>query len=163
MRIAIFTDTFLPEINGVTKTLAKMKEHMDYKGIEYRFFIPGKENNIMDNTITFSSCKFFLYPECKIAIPRYKSIKESLDRFNPDIIHVVTPFSIGIMGLKYAKENHVPLVASYHTDFPKYLKYYNLQFLENTLWYFFRWFHSHSYINLCPSKDTKEDMEKHGY
>ncbi|WP_432408998.1 glycosyltransferase family 4 protein [Wukongibacter sp. M2B1] len=162
MRIAIFTDTFLPEINGVTKTLKKMKEYMDEEDIEYRFFIPGEENNMVDNTISFSSFRFFLYSECKVAIPRYKSIKESLDKFKPDIIHVVTPFSIGIMGLKYSKENNIPLVASYHTDFPKYLKFYNLEFLENTLWYFFRWFHSHSYINFCPSINTKEDMEKHG-
>ncbi len=162
MRIAIFTDTYLPAINGVTKTLSKMKEYMDAQGIDYRIFIPGEENNSKDNTITFSSFEFFLYPECKIAIPRYRRIKESLDKFKPDIIHVVTPFSLGMMGLKYSKENNVPLVASYHTDFPRYLKYYNLEFLENSLWYFFEWFHSQSMINFCPSKDTKEDLVKHG-
>lgn len=162
MRIAIFTDTFLPQINGVTKTLSRMKEYMDEKGVEYKFFIPGEENYIRDNTVAFSSFRFFLYSECKIAIPKYRKIKKELDSFNPDIIHVVTPFSIGIMGLKYSKDTNIPMVASYHTDFPKYLKYYNLEFLENTLWYFFKWFHSHSYINFCPSVDTKEEMEKHG-
>ncbi len=162
MRIAIFTDTYLPAINGVTKTLSKMKEYMDKQGIDYRIFIPGKENNVIDNTISFSSFEFFLYPECKIAIPRYRRIKESLDRFQPDIIHVVTPFSLGMMGLKYSKDNNVPLVASYHTDFPRYLQFYNLDFLENSLWYFFQWFHSQSMINFCPSRDTKDDLVSHG-
>lgn len=49
MRIAIFTDFFLPKINGVTKALNKMKEYMDKEGIEYRIFIPGEENNIMES------------------------------------------------------------------------------------------------------------------
>lgn len=162
MKIAIFTDTFLPAINGVTKTLGKMKEYMDKKGIEYRFYVPGKEKNMTGNTIELKCFKFFLYPECKIAIPRYKIVEKSLNEFKPDIIHIVTPFSVGLMGLKYAKDNNIPIVSSYHTDFPKYLKYYSLEFMENTIWHFFRWFHSHSYINFCPSEDTKNDMEKHG-
>ncbi|MCG8482246.1 MAG: glycosyltransferase family 1 protein [Clostridia bacterium] len=85
-----------------------------------------------------------------------------MHKFKPDIIHLVTPFSMGLMGLKYAKDNNIPLVSSYHTDFPKYLKFYNLEFMENSLWHFFRWFHSNCYINFSPSNDTKEDMEKHG-
>ncbi|MCG8482245.1 MAG: hypothetical protein MJA31_02970 [Clostridia bacterium] len=75
MKIALFSDTFLPAVNGVTKTLDKMKDYMDQKGIEYRFFIPGKESNTMGNTIELNSFKFFLYPECKIAIPKYKIIE----------------------------------------------------------------------------------------
>ncbi len=164
MKIAVFTDTFLPEINGVTKTLGKMKDHMDKGNIEYKFFVPGKEDTktMYDNIISFTSFNFFLYPECKIAIPKYKDVKKTLDDFKPDIIHIVTPFSIGLTGMKYAKDYNIPLVASYHTDFPKYLRFYNLDILESTIWKFFRWFHSHCYMNFCPSRDTRNDMIKHG-
>ncbi len=162
MKIAIFTDTFLPEINGVTKTLSKMRNYMDNKGIEYKFFVPGDEAQKKDNIVSFNSFKFFLYPERKIAIPRYREIKDNLDEFNPDIIFIVTPFAIGLMGLRYAKENGLPMVSNYSTDFPKYLRHYKLEILENALWTFFKWFHSYSYINLCPSTVTKLDMETHG-
>lgn len=162
MRIAIFTDTFLPEINGVTKTLSKMKNYLDTTDIEYKFFIPGEENAKKDNIVSFSSFNFFLYPERKIAIPRYREIRKDLDEFKPDLIFIVTPFAIGLTGFRYAKERGIPIVSNYSTDFPRYLKHYKLEILENPVWSFFRWFHSFSYINLCPSIATKGDMEKHG-
>lgn len=162
MRIAIFTDTFLPEINGVTKTLSKMKKYMDEQEIEYKFFIPGDAKDANENIVSFNSFSFFLYPERKIAIPRYKEIKNSLDKFNPDIIFIVTPFAIGLMGFRYAKEKGIPIVSNYSTDFPKYLKHYKLEILQNAVWTFFRWFHSSSHINFCPSIATKLDMENHG-
>jgi len=162
MKIAIFTDTFSPEINGVTKTLSKMKSYMDNYGIKYKFFVPGDETEKKENIVSFSSFRFFLYPERKIAIPRYREIKSNLDDFNPDIIFIVTPFAIGLTGFRYAKERGIPVVSNYSTDFPKYLKHYRLEILENTVWTFFRWFHSYSYINICPSIATKQDMEEHG-
>lgn len=162
MKIAIFTDTFLPEINGVTKTLSKMKNYLDTTNIEYKFFIPGKENEKKDNIVSFSSFNFFLYPERKIAIPRYREIRTNLDEFKPDLIFIVTPFAIGLTGFRYAKEKGIPVVSNYSTDFPRYLKHYKLEILENAVWSFFRWFHSFSYINLCPSIATKTDMERHG-
>lgn len=97
-----------------------------------------------------------------MAKPHYKKICSVLDEFKPDIIHVVTPFSMGLMGIKYSKNHDIPLVASYHTDFSSYLKSYNLQFLENTIWTFFRWFHSHSIVNFCPSRETLLQLEGQG-
>lgn len=156
MKVAIFTDTFLPQVNGVTNTLYQMKGYMDKKGIEYRFAVPGDRFNedFFQKTISFQSFNFFLYPECKISLPRYQEVRETMGRFNPDVIHIVTPFSLGLTGLKYAKDAGIPLVSSYHTNFPQYLRYYNFDFLENALWHFFRWFHSNSCINFCPSRDT---------
>ncbi len=156
MRIAIFSDTFLPQINGVTKTLSRMKDYMDKNAIDYKFMIPGEQttNNYFEQTISFQSYSFFLYPGCKVSFPHYQRVKEAMDGFRPDIIHLVTPFSLGLMGMKYARDNDIPIVSSYHTNFPQYLKHYNLQFLEPALWHFFRWFHSYSHINFCPSMDT---------
>ncbi|WP_051533920.1 glycosyltransferase [Desulfitibacter alkalitolerans] len=161
MRIAIFSDTFLPQVNGVTNTLSRMKEYMDQNGIEYRFLVPGErtEGNYFGSIISFQSMNFFLYPECRIAMPSYQIVKITLEKFKPDIIHLVTPFSLGLMGLKYARDHMVPVVASYHTDFPKYLRYYNLQFFEKAVWHFFRWFHSFSQINFCPSRITFDQLK----
>lgn len=163
MRIAIFTDTYAPQVNGVTKTLKKLKEHLEKSGIEYKFFVPA-EGNPLDNggTISFYSIRFHLYPECKIALPRYGEVKQALDSFKPDLIHLVTPFSVGLMGLKYARENNIPIVSSYHTNFVEYFKFYKLQILESFCWKYFVWFHSFSQINFCPSFDTLERLKKKG-
>ncbi len=163
MKVAIFTDTYLPQINGVTKTLGRFVEYMEKNNIDYRVFAPvdgNKEYN--DKIIRFFSFRFFLYPECRVSLPNYFAMSKQLRNFNPDIIHIVTPFNIGLCGLKYAKDYNVPLVSSYHTNIPEYLEYFNLKFLSNVSWDFFRWFHAHCQKNYCPSKVTMELLESKG-
>ncbi|NPV91841.1 MAG: glycosyltransferase family 1 protein [Firmicutes bacterium] len=165
MRIALFSDTSLNQINGVAVNLLKMKDYMDRKGIQYRFFVPGasSDRNVLGSIINSRSFNFLLYPECRIALPRYDVIKKELDRFRPDIIHLVNEFSMGLAGLKYGLGNHLPLVGSFHTNIPGYLRYYRAGFLENTAWRYMRWFHGHCLVNFCPSIDTMEELDKRGF
>ncbi|MFZ5968134.1 MAG: glycosyltransferase family 4 protein [Bacillota bacterium] len=163
MKIAIFTDTYLPQINGVTKTLNKLIHYFEAHNIDYRVFAPQDGIEAYNNKIKrFFSFKFILYPECRVALPNYLSIVEQLKDFRPDIIHVVTPFNLGLCGLKYAKDCNIPLVSSYHTNIPQYLEYFNLKFLVNASWRFFKWFHSQCEKNYCPSKNTMELLAEQG-
>ncbi len=165
MKVALFTDTFLPQINGVTKTLDKLTDYFNKNGVDYLVFAPDnpKDNNGFENNVQrMLSFSFFLYPECRISIPNYFKIKTELNDYKPDLIHIVTPFNLGLCGLKYANSHDIPLVASYHTNFNQYLNYYNLNFLEGPIWRFFRWFHSHCQCNFCPSKSTLEELRKNG-
>lgn len=164
MRIAVFTDTFEPEINGVTKTLQKMRLAMEARGIEYLFFVPGEGpfESETSRTASFASFRFFAYPQCRIALPDYGAVKRRLDAFKPDIIHLTTPFSIGLCGARYAREQGIPHTATYHTDFPEYLDHYGLGILKKGAWQFFKWFHDSSDINFAPSEQTRLKMETMG-
>lgn len=169
MRIAIVSDTFYPQVNGVCNTFNKMINYMDQHGIDYRFFVPLWEDVtlIESNRIQrFESFKPWFYPECRLALPNkknYSRLKASLDRFQPDILHIATEFSLGYMALKYARESRMPTIMSYHTDIPSYLKHYNLQIIENAVWSYFRWFHSHALINLVPSQATMIQLQEKGF
>ncbi len=163
MKIAIFTDTYLPQVNGVTKTLEKYVNYLEDNDIDYRLYAPddgSKEYN--DKIIRFFSFKFFLYPECRLSLPNYFAMSKQLNDFKPDLIHIVTPFNIGLCGLKYARSNDIPLVSSYHTNIPEYLEYFNLKLLSNISWDFFRWFHSFCRKNYCPSRATLELLKEKG-
>ena len=163
MKVAIFTDTFLPQINGVTKTLDRLLKFFEECNIDYRVFAPLDGNEIYNNKIIhFFSFRFFLYPECRVSLPNYISIIEKLNDFKPDLIHIITPFNIGLCGLSYAKSNHIPLVSSYHTNIPQYLEYFNLKLLENVSWNFFKWFHNQCDKNYCPSQTTLDLLKSKG-
>lgn len=163
MKIALFTDTFLPQINGVTKTLEKLLDYFEKEGIEYLLFAPeGEEIHFDYHVETIPSFNFFLYPECKLSLPKYFKIKDILTDFDPDLIHLVTPFNLGLCGLRYAKKFALPIVASYHTNFDQYLAYYKLNFLKKPIWKFFNWFHKHSQLNLVPSQITLENLRRNG-
>ena len=166
MKVALFTDTFTPQINGVTKTLDRLIDYLDQAGIDYLVFAPDapqeNANSFEENIQRMLSISFFLYPECRLSVPNYFKINQRLEEYDPDLIHIVTPFNLGLCGLKYAQDNQVPLVSSYHTNFTHYLDYYNLNFLEKPIWQFFRWFHSFSARNYCPSQETLHTLKQQG-
>ena len=166
MKVALFTDTFTPQINGVTKTLDRLIEYFDQEGIDYLVFAPDASlenaNTFEENIQRMISFSFFLYPECRLSVPNYFKISQRLAEYKPDLIHIVTPFNLGLCGLKYAQDNNIPLVSSYHTNFTHYLDYYNLKFLEKAIWKFFKWFHSYSERNFCPSEDTLDTLKEQG-
>lgn len=138
MRIAIFTDTFSPDVNGVANTLENYLTYLEQSEHEYLFITPEKQfsEKTTNQSIShsFISIPFFLYPEYRIHVPKTSQIKTAIKAFQPDIIHVVTPFTIGLYGIKCAKKYNIPLVGSYHTNFDQYLNYYHFQFLSKTIW-----------------------------
>ena len=164
MKVAIFTDTFLPQINGVTNTLNKLIEYYEANNIEYLIFAPDNdtEKNESYNIQRFFSIKFFLYPECRIAFPNTFKVSASLSSFKPDIIQLMTEFNMGMTGLMYGKKHGIPTVSNYTTNFCQYLNYYNLDFLNNSVWTYMRWFHNQNNLTLCPSEEIKFYLKKKG-
>ncbi|WLR41177.1 glycosyltransferase family 1 protein [Bacillus carboniphilus] len=159
MKVAIFTDTYAPEVNGVAKTLKRFTDHLSKRGHLFKVFAPTPETKepLSSNHIHhFTSFPFIFYPECRFAFPNMLSVKSQLQKFNPDIIHVATPSSVGLCGLHYAKKLNYPLVGSYHTNFDQYLEYYDLQIFSKILWKYMHWFHQPLEKIFVPSLSTKE-------
>ena len=165
MKIAIFTDTFYPDINGVARTLKRFTDYLDHQNIEFKVFAPETTTNeyISENIHRFKSLSFFLYPECRLALPNVLHIKAELQSFSPDIIHVATPFNLGLCGVYYAKKLNIPLVGSYHTDFDQYLQYYDLQFLSKWVWKYMAWFHAPFQKIFVPSMDTLNGLKSRNF
>lgn len=164
MKIAIFTDTYVPQVNGVAKTLNRFTNYLNENGHSFHVFSPedcGASST--ENVTRLKSVPFKIYPECKISLPNFSKIKKKLQEFNPDIIHIATPFTIGLCGLQIAKKLNIPLVASYHTNFDHYLHYYKLTYLENFLWKYLDWFHRPTKKIFVPSKDTLHHLNTKGF
>lgn len=165
MKIAFFTDTYYPHINGVARTLKRFTDYLEERGFDVKVFAPGSYSDeyVSSHIHYIKSLPFILYPECRIAFPNPASIREDLLRFAPDIIHVATPFNLGLYGVYYAQKFNIPLVGSYHTDFDKYLQFYDLQFLSKYLWKYMNWFHRPFKKLFVPSMDTLNTLKRHGF
>ncbi len=163
MKVALFTDTFKPQINGVTNTLSKLIEYYAANGIEYKIFSPKYDIDSEDDCIEhFYSIKFIFYPENRLAIPNSARISATLSRFQPDLIHIMTEFNMGIAGLNYGKRNGIPTISNYTTNFSQYTDYYKLNFLKQSVWNYMRWFHTQNAITLCPSDAAKKQLQDQG-
>ncbi|MGJ9383676.1 glycosyltransferase family 4 protein [Salipaludibacillus sp. CF4.18] len=163
MRIAIFSDTYSPEINGVARTLKRLTDYLDQVGIEYKLFVPENQLSTPDITSVerLASIPLLLYPECRLAFPNMNLLKQSLHDFSPDLIHIVTPFNVGLYGLYYGKKYNIPMVASYHTHFDEYLDYYHLPLLKTWYWRYMVWFHRSFEKLYVPSISTRDKLYKH--
>jgi glycosyltransferase involved in cell wall biosynthesis len=171
MKIAYFTDTFAPELNGVTNTLSRLSSYLEKKNIQYAFFAPGYDRNppgggdsFFENQRVhrFRGIKTSLSPESRLAFPRYRDILEACDEFKPDLVHVVTELGIGYGGLKYARSRGLPLVMSCHTDYCKYLRFFHLDFFRPLAEKYLAWFYRSAHRVLAPSKNTLEQLFRKG-
>ncbi|REK75717.1 glycosyltransferase family 4 protein [Paenibacillus paeoniae] len=163
MRIAIFTDTYVPDVNGVARTLSRWTGYLERTGVSSKLFAPEPSASDHPNLRThsverFASLPFFLYPECRLALPNPAYIRGALTRFQPDLIHVATPFNLGLYGIHYARKYNIPLIASYHTNFDQYLSFYHLQWMEKLLWRYMDWFHRDCKAIFVPSETTREQL-----
>ncbi|MET3196564.1 glycosyltransferase family 1 protein [Bacillus sp. OAE603] len=164
MKIAIFTDTYVPQVNGVAKTLNRFTNYLNENGHTFHVFSPEDCGaGSTENVTRLKSVPFKIYPECKISLPNFSKIKKKIKEFNPDIIHVATPFTIGLCGIQISKKLNIPLVASYHTNFDHYLHYYKLTYLESFLWKYLDWFHRSTKKIFVPSKDTLHHLNTKGF
>lgn len=163
MRIALFTETFLPKVDGIVTRLSHSVDHLQRMGDQVLVFSP-------DGGLTeYKGAKIHgvpgfplpLYPELKLALPR-PSMRQALEKFQPELIHLVNPAVLGLGGLYYAKSLNVPLVASYHTHLPKYLEHYGLGMLEGVMWELLKAVHNQAQVNLCTSTAMQEALTSHG-
>ncbi|NWF60146.1 MAG: glycosyltransferase family 1 protein [Fischerella sp.] len=163
MRIALFTETFLPKVDGIVTRLRHTIEHLQRSGDEVLVICPdGGISEYKGATIYgISGFPLPLYPELKMALPR-PAIGYILEQFQPDIIHVVNPAVLGLAGIFYSKILDIPLVASYHTHLPQYLQHYGLGMLEGLLWELLKAGHNQAALNLCTSTAMMEELTTHG-
>lgn len=163
MRIALFTETFLPKVDGIVTRLRHTVDHLQRQGNQVLVVAP--EGGITEHkgakVYGVSGFPLPLYPELKMALPR-PAIGYTLEQFQPDIIHVVNPAVLGLSGIFYSKVLKIPLIASYHTHLPQYLQHYGLGMLEGLLWELLKGAHNQAALNLCTSTAMVEELSSHG-
>ena len=163
MRIALFTETFLPKIDGIVTRLRHTVEQLQRSGDQVLIFCPegGLKEYKGAKIHGIPALPLPLYPELKLAIPR-PTLRRELERFQPDIIHVVNPAVLGLGGIYYAKTLNIPLLASYHTHLPQYLHHYGVGALEGLLWELLKLAHNQAQLNLCTSTAMVKELVTHG-
>ena len=163
MKIAFFTETFLPKVDGIVTRLTKTIDNLVQNGDEVMVFCPeGCPTEYKGaKIIGVAAMPLPLYPELKLGLPG-PAVSDALENFKPDLIHVVNPAVLGLGGIWLAKSNNIPLIASYHTHLPKYLEHYGMGMLEPLLWELLKAAHNQALLNLCTSTAMVEELESKG-
>lgn len=163
MRVALFSETFLPKVDGIANTLCRLLEHLQRVGVESLLFAPAgaPESYAATRVVGLRGLSFPLYPELTL-VPPTVDVSDEIEAFDPDVVHVLNPIALGLAGIRHAQTLGRPVVASYHTDLPGFAQRWGLGFLAQPLWAYQRWLHNQADVNLAPSRATADEMQEHG-
>ncbi len=154
MRVALFTETFLPKVDGIVTRLVHTLDHLAELGHEAVVFAPHEppESYAGHRVVKVPAFAFKpWYPELFLGLPRPRLGRE-MDAFAPDVVHVVNPVVLGLWGTLVARQRDLPLLASFHTDLEQYAVHMRLAFLGPLSRLFLRDVHNQAHVNLCTSQ-----------
>lgn len=164
MRIAIFTEVFLPKVDGVVTRIIRTVDQLAELGHEVLIFATG------DTPDTYAGFRVVrapsislhkIYPEVKVGLPS-SSVARELVHFQPDIVHAVNPVFFAGYGALLARRHKIPLLASFHTDVPAYTKELGIGFAEKPATALIRALHNRAQLNLVTSGPMMDTATGYG-
>ena len=160
MRIAYFNANLKVGQDGVTRVIYKMiDEALERKhdAIAITSILPEQSQQPIP-MFKVPSVILPLQKAYRIALPGYSSFASTLEKFKPDILHINSPCTLGFGAVKYAKNFGIPIVATYHTHFPTYPRYYHLTKLEDLTWRITRNLYNNVDRTLVPTRPILEEL-----
>lgn len=164
MRIALITETFLPDVNGVVTTLCRLLEHLNADGHEALVLAPhdAPVSYAGAEVVPLRGLPLTLYPGLKFTPPQ-PGLTAQLRRFKPDLLHAAGLVALAPAARYAAWQLNLPLIGAYHTDFPAYSEHYGLGCFKPLAYRYLRWLHNACAVTLCPSSATLADLRAHGF
>jgi phosphatidylinositol alpha 1,6-mannosyltransferase len=167
MRVAVVTESFLPNINGVTNSVLRVLEHLAASGDQALVIAPASENMPTEyaghpvKAVPVIPTQNFLPTGMPMGLPQ-KRIQHLLDGFSPDVIHLASPFALGSYANKMAKKLDIPTVSIYQTDLGGFAKQYGFGIAQSSLQKILYKIHSQTDRTLAPSTSACLDLHLAG-
>ena len=165
MRIALVSDTYRPQVNGVTTVVSRMVQVLrafNHEVVVVAPRYPRAEKTVEPGELRIPSAPFPPYPAIRLSVPKFRTVARFLDAFAPDVVHVATEGPLGLTGRHYATKHHIPLVTSFHTNFPQYVRHYGAGMAESLVWKWLRWFHRPAVLTQTPGEAVRDELARRG-
>ena len=165
LRVAHFLGTIRPEHDGVTRVMYRLRDLLNATGeIQGQFISPIVPDQVPADMHRVKSIPFPLSTDYRLATVNSGSIRKIYaGQPRPDIIHIHTPCPLGRAASRYAVEEKIPLVVTYHTHFPIYLTYYKVDFLQGVAWRYLHRIYDPARAIIVPSKATLAELQARGF
>lgn len=166
LKIAIVTETWPPEINGVALSLMQLCKGLQNQGHKILLirpeqkaqcydFVPNKECLVNGQSIP-------KYPDMKFGWPQFLKVSQAISAFTPDVVHIVTEGPLGFTALHAAKTRRIPVSSGFHSQFQEFSRFFDLAFLVKPIQSYLRWFHNATQLTCVPSRDTEIALREFG-
>ncbi len=164
MRLTLVTETFAPQVNGVSRTLGQLVRYLEAVGDQVQVVHPDyRDGPTEPGRCKVATVGFPLYREVRIPLPPFGRVSRQIDAFEPDLIHIATEGTLGWHALRHATKRRIPVVSSFHTNFDQYCNHYHVGWVRGLAWRYLRWFHNQTSETYVPSDVTIDDLAARGF
>ncbi len=169
LRIAVVTETYPPEVNGVAMTLGRLVDGLQVRNHQVQLIRPRQHSDDQPQpTATLSE-----HLQRGIALPRYEGLKMGLPakaaltrlwaRQRPDVVQIATEGPLGWSALAAANKLRLPVASDFHTNFHSYSSHYGFGLLRRAIVAYLRKFHNKAAVTLVPTEGIRRELLAHGY
>jgi glycosyltransferase involved in cell wall biosynthesis len=164
MRVTIVTETYFPQVNGVSRTLGELVRHLRDRGDRVQLIHPDYgEAADGDQSRVVRSVVLPFYKELFLPLPPFGSVCTAIQSFQPDILHIATEATLGLGILRFAHKRQLAIVSSFHTNFDQYSNHYRVGWARGAIWRYLRWFHNRTRETYVPSQATIGELVQLGF
>ena len=165
MKVVYFTESLLPLVDGVSRTLAQLFGFLERNEVDYRVyspFVPGPEVSWSGRVRAVPYVRFPLYPDYRVTLPRLGRMARELEEWGPELVHLVSPTPMASRAQAWARKRGIPVVSSFHTHFVSYFRYYGVPRLEGFGWRMLKRFYDRCDRVYAPSESIIRELAEHG-
>ena len=165
--IALISETFPPEINGVANTLGRLSEGLRARGHRLQLVRPRQpsdQGSKSDEQLLLTrGWPLPGYPGLQWGQSSLHKLLRSWQRQRPDVLYIATEGPLGLSALRAARRLQIPVISGFHTNFQQYSGHYGFGLLTRALTHYLRWFHNRSRLTLVPSHSQQIELERRGF
>jgi glycosyltransferase involved in cell wall biosynthesis len=169
MRLALVTETFPPEVNGVAMTLNRLVRGLAGRGHEVSVIRPNQGKTDRPNPdapyqdIVVPGVPLPRYAGLRMGLPVYGRLYDQWIHDEPDLVHIATEGPLGWAALWAAERLGLPVSSSFHTNFHQYSRHYGFGFVKGVAVAYLRHFHNRTHCTMVPTDQMKRTLEEEEY
>ena len=165
LRIAVVTETYPPELNGVAVTAARFVEGLRALDHQIQLIRPrqgGADSGGPDHVLV-PGLSIPRYPDLRIGLPAKRSLERLWSLRRPDVVHIVTEGPLGWSALRAATKLKLPVVSDFRTNFHAYSSHYGIGWLKKPILRYLRKFHNRTLATLVPTGALRAQLSLAGF
>ncbi len=169
LRIAFVTETYPPEVNGVSMTVARVVEGM--RSRQHQVQLVRLRQHVGDTAVRATAYEEVLmrglpvprYPDLKMGWPQTAELFDLWSANRPDLVHIATEGPLGWSALRAARRLGVPVSSDFRTNFHAYAQHYGISLLKRPVLAYLRYFHSRTACTMVPTESLRRELAEQGF
>jgi glycosyltransferase involved in cell wall biosynthesis len=169
LRIAVVTETWPPEVNGVALTLSRLVQQLSQRNHTIQLIRPRQDKNDQQasgagwSEILLRGLPIPRYPQLKLGLPSKKVLIKAWSHQRPDLIHIATEGPLGWSAVQAAHTLRIPVTSDFRTNFHSYSKHYGMGWLSKPIVAYLRKFHNRTACTMVPTRALQVQLGASGF